>query len=773
MYYPWLDVPVLTSSTLQSIIAVVCAFVVYYAVGGGLLLALENGRAVRAGDSKYRVYLKRNAHFFITLTIPLGLILAFGRWIVAGMTAPLATHATVNIFVFAWAIVWSLTLLALFAVLAFYYSWDRLSPRASRRLGWLFAFSAWLAFVTTISILSFALNSTSFLDDGESSRDLFHALLNVQFLPQTVAKTGAALLVGALWFIFHAAGSEKDFDLREQVVRRMRLPAFLGLVMLIAGFAGRRFFLAETSRLTLQASSSAFLCIAFFVAFLIAIFILLVIGPCSRPRDVGAGQGAALLILAFFGFVAAEIIDVAARRPYGVDRVVYRNQLSPADVADARQTGLLYKGTWTTYALDALQEDYPDLKISAQRYLGAESIHLEPPLVPESSSEEDSATTDDSAPEDEDAAPPSESEEGLESELSGQVADQRVALGYFSQTVAQQLRGGQSGFVPVSSDPNTNSLRTMGANQQPPSLLQSHSQPPPASLNAPSGAQGGYSVNIAPDPAQSPSLSAGTQRLSGVQSVAQPEAEREVSAFDYGTPQRQLDQTQPLQSVGTQLVQDAANVEASRPTETLQPTETPRPTEIPDDFAPVPEDEDANENENEDSFLDVEVAEDKPDEEAESTTRLRPSDLDLDVNGPIARGNEELLQVKRRDRLELGRMVFMYHCNSCHAAEFGVSALGPRVAGRSVDELKNFALQLNYIRFDMPPWAGTEVEAELLAEYLDSFASKIPNDAFLKEKLEKEESADSEKKADEPEETEPQEEATAPEDEDTSAASFE
>ena len=113
MYYPWLDVPVLTSSTLQSIIAVVCAFVVYYAVGGGLLLALENGRAVRAGDSKYRVYLKRNAHFFITLTSPLGLILAFGRWIVAGMTAPLATHATVNIFVFAWAIVWSLTLLAL------------------------------------------------------------------------------------------------------------------------------------------------------------------------------------------------------------------------------------------------------------------------------------------------------------------------------------------------------------------------------------------------------------------------------------------------------------------------------------------------------------------------------------------------------------------------------------------------------------------------------------------------------------------------------------
>ena len=59
MYYPWLDVPLLTAPMIIAIIALFHVFVSHYAVGGGLLLALENGRALRSGDAAYRDYLKK------------------------------------------------------------------------------------------------------------------------------------------------------------------------------------------------------------------------------------------------------------------------------------------------------------------------------------------------------------------------------------------------------------------------------------------------------------------------------------------------------------------------------------------------------------------------------------------------------------------------------------------------------------------------------------------------------------------------------------------
>ena len=49
MYYPWLDVPFLTSPMLIAAIALLHVFVSHYAVGGGLLLACENSRALRKG----------------------------------------------------------------------------------------------------------------------------------------------------------------------------------------------------------------------------------------------------------------------------------------------------------------------------------------------------------------------------------------------------------------------------------------------------------------------------------------------------------------------------------------------------------------------------------------------------------------------------------------------------------------------------------------------------------------------------------------------------
>ncbi|MDR1054216.1 MAG: hypothetical protein LBL39_08570, partial [Planctomycetaceae bacterium] len=68
MYYPWWYIPGLTAPMLIAIVAVVHVFVSHYAVGGGILIALENRFAVANGDKPYRDYWYKHARFFVLLT---------------------------------------------------------------------------------------------------------------------------------------------------------------------------------------------------------------------------------------------------------------------------------------------------------------------------------------------------------------------------------------------------------------------------------------------------------------------------------------------------------------------------------------------------------------------------------------------------------------------------------------------------------------------------------------------------------------------------------
>jgi mono/diheme cytochrome c family protein len=68
----------------------------------------------------------------------------------------------------------------------------------------------------------------------------------------------------------------------------------------------------------------------------------------------------------------------------------------------------------------------------------------------------------------------------------------------------------------------------------------------------------------------------------------------------------------------------------------------------------------------------------------------------------------------------------MYHCNDCHAATAGYSAVAPLVRGRTWDMNVEMIEHLDEGHFFMPPWAGTRKEAELLADYLETIALGRP-----------------------------------------------
>ena len=121
------------------------------------------------------------------------------------------------------------------------------------------------------------------------------------------------------------------------------------------------------------------------------------------------------------------------------------------------------------------------------------------------------------------------------------------------------------------------------------------------------------------------------------------------------------------------------------------------------------------------------------------------------VQNAVPFPNDDLLKVSEEDQIQLGKVIFMHHCNDCHATQLGYSAAAPLLTGKSKDEIGHFVRNLNRPGFFMPPWCGNDVEAELLANYLVSIRPEIPANVIIdpdrKAKLAAEKAAAKDKKA--------------------------
>jgi mono/diheme cytochrome c family protein len=60
----------------------------------------------------------------------------------------------------------------------------------------------------------------------------------------------------------------------------------------------------------------------------------------------------------------------------------------------------------------------------------------------------------------------------------------------------------------------------------------------------------------------------------------------------------------------------------------------------------------------------------------------------------------------------------MYHCNNCHALDYGMSAVGPLLYDKSKERIAERIRYLDSPTLSMPPWSGTEKELDALAEFL-------------------------------------------------------
>lgn len=516
MSYPWWFVPYLTSPMVIALIAVVHVLVSQYAVGGGILLARENRYALKKNDSDYRRYWKSHARFFILLTVVFGSLTGVGIWWTIGLASPLATEELIRTFVFGWGIEWVFFIIELVAAFGFYYFWDRLPKGTHIIIGSIYAAAAWISLVLITGITGFMLNSRGLFGDWSQTGSFWNAFFNYQFIPQTVIRTGTALILATFYVYLHATWTGTDEKTRVKTIRRMRFPSIVGLILLFLGMVGWLIFLPQSSRMMLEGAAAMNVCLGLFFAALSAILILLWFGPIRAPQKVTFPLALALFFLGIAAIGAGEFIREAIRKPFVVDRIIYGNQIRVGESGPVSRSGYLNSGVWTGLYLRDLQEKYPNLKIYS------------PGNVLPGTGLKPSSTT--------------------------------------------------YGFEPISG--------------------------------------------------------------------------RNIAAGLSGAAARGVDSSSDvLQAVAV---------------------------------------------------------------------------LDLPEEGSKRPGNEDWLRMEEGDQLALGRVLFLHHCNDCHASSRGYSAAAPMLTGKTESEMIEFLKRLNRPKFYMPPWCGNDIEAILLARYLLTVRPEMP-----------------------------------------------
>ncbi len=233
MNYPIWQIP--ASGLLIAFIAVVHVFVAHFAVGGGLFLALTEGKARRENDPALLDYVRRHSRFFVLLSLVFGAVTGVGIWFTIGLVNPAATATLINAFVWGWAIEWTFFGTEIVAAIVYLYGWDRLNPKQHMTVAWIYFTSAYLSLVVINGILSFMLTPGRWL----ATREFWDGFFNPTYWPSLAVRTLGSIGLAGVYALFTTSWITSD-ELQKKVKRYAAigwvLPVAIGLPFALAWF---------------------------------------------------------------------------------------------------------------------------------------------------------------------------------------------------------------------------------------------------------------------------------------------------------------------------------------------------------------------------------------------------------------------------------------------------------------------------------------------------------------------------------------------------------
>lgn len=342
MNYPVWQLDTFGGGLLIAIIAIVHVYIAHFAVGGGLFLVLTEMKALREGSAEILAYTKKHTKFFLLLTMVLGGMTGVGIWFTISLISPAATSSLIHIFVFGWAIEWVFFLAEIVALLLYFYTFDRLSPRKHLILGWIYFGCAWFSLFFINGIIDFMLTPGEWLNNA----NFWSGFFNPTFWPALFFRTFMAVIIAGL-FGFLTSATIKDAALRHKMVRYCGLWLLPPLLLLLASALWYKAALPPAQQemiFTRMPGMQPFLNVFTWLSPLITACGLAM--AVLRPQAIRKPLAWLLLLLGFLYLGSFEFIREKARKPYIIHDYMYSTSIKKADLAQVQKAGVLASARW-------------------------------------------------------------------------------------------------------------------------------------------------------------------------------------------------------------------------------------------------------------------------------------------------------------------------------------------------------------------------------------------------------------------------------------------
>ncbi len=342
MNYPVWQLEWAGGGLLIALIAVFHVYVAHFAVGGGLFLVFVERKALAEKSASIMEYARKNARFFLLVTMVLGGMTGVGIWFTIALLNPAATSSLIHTFVFGWGIEWVFFACEILSLFLYYYTFGRIDDKRHLILAWIYFGSAWMSLFVINGIIDFMLTPGDWLVD----RNFWSGFFNPTFWPALFFRTFLAIMLAGL-FGFVTAVFIRDEETRHTMVRycgKWLLGPFL--LLLATAWWYKKSLPVDLQELIFANMPE----LTVFIKMFALVSPILVIGgllmAVLRPQNIRRPVAGILLVVGLIYMGCFEFIREGGRRPYIIRDYMYSTSILKADLAKVQAQGVLKSARW-------------------------------------------------------------------------------------------------------------------------------------------------------------------------------------------------------------------------------------------------------------------------------------------------------------------------------------------------------------------------------------------------------------------------------------------
>jgi hypothetical protein len=327
--YPFWEVPVWTSGIFIALIATFHILPCHLATGAFWFNVFIERKALKENRPGLLDFIKRYTLMILIFCFVYGSLTGVGIWFAATVASPRSISALIHNYVWGWATEWVFFILEIVTIYIYYYTLDKVSPKTHMRIGWIYAWSAWISMVIITGILAFMLSSDSWIRTG----GFFDGFFNSTYWPQLFSRTALMLGIAGLYAIISASGMENEKD-RNDVIRSASIWGMAGMVFGGIFSAWFLYKMPEAAKGLGLSGGLPYLKNMLYAAVVCyaLVFLYMLVAGLLRPQLAGKTLGILMLVVLFLGIGAGEGFREGVRRPYIISQFMYGNQIIAADV---------------------------------------------------------------------------------------------------------------------------------------------------------------------------------------------------------------------------------------------------------------------------------------------------------------------------------------------------------------------------------------------------------------------------------------------------------